>query len=176
MLGFLVDNILAAFAGKNFHKIVGVPMGTNCTPLVADIFPAGNAYLSGHLVPYPHFRTCLCSDCFKTRFLELAISLLDFSPRIPLGTFSILLCTHTKRNSYRLYSRLESHSKQHSATSHIDTSMTYMYYPLIIKTLRIIGVGCSCSKHDGEQSFFLILEFLFLIGKSALHFAINVTI
>ena len=29
----------------------------------------------------------------ETRFLELAMSLLDFSPRIPLGTFSILLWT-----------------------------------------------------------------------------------
>ena len=28
----------------------------------------------------------------ETKFLELAMSLLDFSPRIPLGTFSILLC------------------------------------------------------------------------------------
>ena len=28
---------------------------------------------------------------FSFKFLELAISLLDFSPRIPLGTFSILL-------------------------------------------------------------------------------------
>ena len=27
----------------------------------------------------------------ETKFLELAVSLLDFSPRIPLGTFSILL-------------------------------------------------------------------------------------
>ena len=26
----------------------------------------------------------------ETKFLELAMSLLDFSPRIPLGTFSIL--------------------------------------------------------------------------------------
>ena len=26
----------------------------------------------------------------ETKFLELAVSLLDFSPRIPLGTFSIL--------------------------------------------------------------------------------------
>ena len=27
----------------------------------------------------------------ETKFLEFAMSLLDFSPRIPLGTFSILL-------------------------------------------------------------------------------------
>ena len=28
---------------------------------------------------------------FETKFLKLAMSLLDVSPRIPLGTFSILL-------------------------------------------------------------------------------------
>ena len=30
----------------------------------------------------------------ETKFLELAMSLLDFSPRIPLGTFSVLLQYH----------------------------------------------------------------------------------
>ena len=40
----------------------------------------------------PHCGTCLCSNCCD-RFLKLAMSLLDFSPRIPLGTFSILLNT-----------------------------------------------------------------------------------
>ena len=32
-----------------------------------------------------------CAPIVETRFLELAMSLLDFTPRIPLGTFSILL-------------------------------------------------------------------------------------
>ena len=32
-----------------------------------------------------------CAPIVETRFLELAMSLLDFSPQIPLGTFSILL-------------------------------------------------------------------------------------
>ena len=32
-----------------------------------------------------------CAPIVETRFLELAMSLLDFSPGIPLGTFSILL-------------------------------------------------------------------------------------
>ena len=35
MLEFLVDNI---FAGKVFQQIVGIPIGTNCAPLLADIF------------------------------------------------------------------------------------------------------------------------------------------
>ena len=38
MLEFLVDNIFVVFAGKFFQQIVGIPMGTNCAPLLADIF------------------------------------------------------------------------------------------------------------------------------------------
>ena len=44
MLEFLVDNIFVVFAGNVFVKgnvfqqIVGIPMGTNCAPLLADIF------------------------------------------------------------------------------------------------------------------------------------------
>ena len=49
-----------------------------------------NAYPSGHLVPPPPILGLACAPIVETRFLELAMSLLDFSPRIPLGTFSIL--------------------------------------------------------------------------------------
>ena len=52
--------------------------------------PAGNAYPSGHLVPSPIVGLA-CAPIVETRFLELAMSLLDFSPRIPLGTFSTML-------------------------------------------------------------------------------------
>ena len=37
-----------------------------------------------------------CAPFVETESLELAMSLLDFSPRIPLGTFSILLCCIVK--------------------------------------------------------------------------------
>ena len=40
---------------------------------------AGNAYPSGHLVPSP-FMGLACAPIVETRFLELAMSLLDFSP------------------------------------------------------------------------------------------------
>ena len=52
--------------------------------------PAGNAYPSGLLVPSPIVGLA-CAPILGARFLELAMSLLDFSPRILLGTFSILL-------------------------------------------------------------------------------------
>ena len=35
---FLDDNIFVVFAGKVFQQTVGIPMGTNCAPLLADIF------------------------------------------------------------------------------------------------------------------------------------------
>ena len=38
MLEILVDNIFVVFGGKVFQQIVGIPMGTNCAPLLADIF------------------------------------------------------------------------------------------------------------------------------------------
>ena len=38
MLEFLVDNIFVVFAGKVFQPIIGIPMGTNCSPLLANIF------------------------------------------------------------------------------------------------------------------------------------------
>ena len=38
MLEFLVDNIFVVFAGEVFQHIIGIPMGTNCVPLLADIF------------------------------------------------------------------------------------------------------------------------------------------
>ena len=42
MLEFLVDIILVAFAGKVFQQTFGIPMGTNCAPLLAYIFLYSN--------------------------------------------------------------------------------------------------------------------------------------
>ena len=38
MIEFLVDNIYARFGGQLFRQTVGIPMGTNCAPLLADLF------------------------------------------------------------------------------------------------------------------------------------------
>ena len=38
MLEFLIDNIFVVFAGNVSQQIIGIPMGTNCAPLLADIF------------------------------------------------------------------------------------------------------------------------------------------
>jgi hypothetical protein len=38
MLEFLIDNIFVLFGGRVFLQTVGIPMGTNCAPLLADLF------------------------------------------------------------------------------------------------------------------------------------------
>ena len=37
-LHYLLNNIFIRFGLKLYRKIVGIPMGTNCAPLVADLF------------------------------------------------------------------------------------------------------------------------------------------
>ena len=37
-LHYLLDNLFIRFGSKLYRQIVGIPMGTNCAPLVADLF------------------------------------------------------------------------------------------------------------------------------------------
>ena len=37
-LTFLLDNIFIRFGTKLYRQVVGIPMGTNWAPLVADLF------------------------------------------------------------------------------------------------------------------------------------------
>ena len=38
MLEFLIDNVVVIFGERVFQQTVGIPMGTNCAPLLADLF------------------------------------------------------------------------------------------------------------------------------------------
>jgi hypothetical protein len=37
MLEFLIDNIFVIFGGRGLKQTVGIPMGTNCSPLLAEL-------------------------------------------------------------------------------------------------------------------------------------------
>ena len=41
-LHYLLDNIFIRFGSKLYRQIVGIPMGTKCAPLVADLFLFSN--------------------------------------------------------------------------------------------------------------------------------------
>ena len=38
MLEYLIDNIFVEFGGRIFQQTIAIPMGTNCAPLLADLF------------------------------------------------------------------------------------------------------------------------------------------
>jgi len=38
MINFLIDNIFVEFGGRIFQQTVGIPMRTNCAPVLADLF------------------------------------------------------------------------------------------------------------------------------------------
>ena len=38
MIEFLIDNIFVQFGERLFHQVIGIPMGTNCAPLLFDLF------------------------------------------------------------------------------------------------------------------------------------------
>ena len=38
MVEFLIDNIFVKFGGCLFRQVIGIPMGTTCAPLLADLF------------------------------------------------------------------------------------------------------------------------------------------
>jgi hypothetical protein len=38
MLELLIDSIFVSFGWALFQQVVGIPMGTNCTPLLVDLF------------------------------------------------------------------------------------------------------------------------------------------
>ena len=38
MIEFLIDNIFMQFGGCLFRQVVGIPMGMDCAPLLADLF------------------------------------------------------------------------------------------------------------------------------------------
>ena len=51
MTEFLVDNIYVRFDGQLCRQIVGIPMGINCVPLLADLFlySYDNEFLDKHI-------------------------------------------------------------------------------------------------------------------------------
>ena len=50
MLDFFIDNIFVLFGGRVFQQAIGISMGTNCAPLLVDLFQHAYEadFLQGH--------------------------------------------------------------------------------------------------------------------------------
>ena len=60
-LHYLLDNIFIRFGSKLYRQVVGIPMGFNCAPLVADLF----------LFYHERDTMCLCQTIIKMILLKL---------------------------------------------------------------------------------------------------------
>ena len=67
-LTFLLDNIFIQFGTKLCRQVVGIPMGTNCAPLVADLFLF--CYERDFMMSLSDDKQADVIDAFKSRYLE----------------------------------------------------------------------------------------------------------
>ena len=70
-LHYLSDNIFIKFGSKLYRQIVGIPMGTNCAPFVADLF------LFCYERNFMLSLCCLCQTIIKLIILKLLTQLSD---------------------------------------------------------------------------------------------------
>ena len=78
MLEFLIDNMFVEFRGRLFQQMVRIPMGTNCAPLLVDLFLFSNELESYRHLSKQEDKTCHIShsDILLMFFLLTILSFL----------------------------------------------------------------------------------------------------
>ena len=71
MMEFLIDNISVQCGGRVFQQMVGIPMGTNCAPLLAHLFlHSYEADLTADLIRKKEYRL---AKFFNLSFRYIAV-------------------------------------------------------------------------------------------------------
>ena len=89
MLDFLIDNIFVLFGERVFQQTIGIPMGTNCAPLLADLFL--HAYEARFLQGFLNNNDSAYSQ--NNGFLDRAQLLMQKStqPRLPCTYVEVIV-------------------------------------------------------------------------------------
>ena len=74
---FLLDNIFIQFGTKLYKQVLGIPMGTNCAPLVADLYLF--CYERDFMMSLSHDKQADVIDAFKTtsRYLDDILNIIN---------------------------------------------------------------------------------------------------
>jgi hypothetical protein len=125
MLEFLIDNIFVMFGGRIFQQTVGMPMGTNCAPLLADLFL--NSYEANFIqgLLKKNEKKLARSFNFTFRYIDDVLSLNnsrfgDFVDRICPIELEIKDTTDTARSASYLDLHLEINSEWRLRTKLYD--------------------------------------------------------
>ena len=108
MLEFFIDNIFVMFGERVFQQTVDIPMGTNCAPLLADLFLYSYEvdFIQGLLKK--NEKKLARSFNIKFRYIDDVLSLNntrfgDFDDRIYPIELAIKDTTHTDTRTSALY-------------------------------------------------------------------------
>ena len=74
MLDFLIDNIFVECGGVIFQQVIGIPMSTNCAPLLADFLYSNDAEFIQTLIKSGK-RHLAKSFCFTYRYIDDVLSI-----------------------------------------------------------------------------------------------------
>ena len=89
-LTFLLDNIFIRFGTKLYRQVIGIPMGTNCASLVADLFLF--CYERNFMMSLSDDKQADVIDAFNTtsRYLDDILSLSIYLHILPYALADIL--------------------------------------------------------------------------------------
>jgi hypothetical protein len=156
ILEFLIDNIFAMFGGRVFQQTVRLPMGTNCVPLLADLFLYSYEadFIQGLLKK--NEKKLARSFNFTFRYIDDVLSLNnsrfgDFVDRIYPIELEIKDTTYTDRSASCLDQHLEIDSEDRLRTKHYnkrdDFNLPIVNFPFICSNIpAAIGYGVYISQ------------------------------
>ena len=75
MLDFLIDNIFVECGGVIFQQVIGIPMGTNCAPLLVDLFLYSYESEFIQTLIKSDKRHLAKSFCFTFRYIDYVLSI-----------------------------------------------------------------------------------------------------
>jgi hypothetical protein len=135
MLEFLIDNIFVIFGECVFQQTVDIPMGTNCAPLLADLFLYSYEadFIQGLLKK--NEKKLARSFNFTFHYTDVVLSLNnsrfgDFVDRIYPIELDIKDTTDTDRSASYLDLYLEIDSKERLRTKLYD-KRDYFNFPVV---------------------------------------------
>jgi len=121
----LIDNIFVMFGGRVFQQTVGIPMGTNCAPILADLFLYSYEadFIQGLLKKSK--KKLARSFNFTFRYIDVVLSLnnsrfVDFVDRIYPIELEIKDTEYTYKSASNLDLHLEIDSERRLRTKLYD--------------------------------------------------------
>ena len=140
-LTFLLDNNCIQFGSKLYRQVVGIPMGTNCAPLVEDLFLF--CYERYFMMSLSDDKQADIIDAFNTtsRYLDDILSIIN----VYFDT---------------MVSQIHPSELQLNKTNPSDTEGAFLNLHMSVSN-KIVSTKIYDKRNDFD---FIIVNFLFIIG------------